>query len=259
MSFPRKKLIGLLALTVSVLGQEPGRSPPVPVLTYEVRPNLGPLPTYEVRHTIGPVAVDAFPDEAEWRRADEIEFQFPWPDQTGGKQKTTARLLWNDDNLFVSYACEDTNIVAHYEHRDDPTYKDHAVELLINPDPQHEIYIGLEMNARSVLKDYVFVFPQVLLPEFDLKGVRLAAHCDGPLNGSAGLDRGWTLEVAIPLSNFYELTRGRRVMPGTVWRANLSRWDGTEPHRRLSVWSDSGLVRPSPQYPDRFGMLVFVH
>ncbi len=251
-------LIGLLALTVCVLGQESERSTPAPVLTFEVRPNLSALPSYEVRHTKGPVGVDGYPDKAEWSHADEIELQFPWPEQTGAKQKTTARLLWNDDSLFVSYACEDTNIVAYYEHRDDPTYKDHAVELLINPDPQHEIYIGLEMNARAVLKDYVYVFPQVLLPEFDLKGVRLAAHCDGPLNDSTGLDKGWALEIAIPLRNFYELTRGRRVASGTVWRANLSRWDGTEPNRRLSVWSDSGLVRPSPQNPDRFGTLVFV-
>jgi hypothetical protein len=253
-----KKLFGLLALAVNVLGQQSNQPTPAPILTYEVRPNLSPLPTYNVRHTVDPVAVGGYPDEADWRHADEIGLQFPWPEQTGAEQKTTARLLWDDDNLFVAFACEDTNIVAHYEHRDDPTYKDHAVELLINPDPQHEIYIGLEMNARAVLKDYVFIFPRALLSEFDLKGVRLAAHCDGPLNDSTGLDKGWTLNVAIPLSNFYELTRGHRITPGTVWRANLSRWDGTEPHRKLSVWSDSGLVRPSPQNPDRFGMLVFV-
>jgi hypothetical protein len=258
MSFPIKILPGLLLVAAQIYGQESALPNPTPALTYDVRPDLGTVPTYEVRHTMGPIAADGYPDDAEWRKAGEITLQFPWPEQTGAKQKTTARLLWDDENLYVTYACDDTNIVAKYEHRDDPTFKDHAVELLINPDPQHDIYIGLEMNARAVLKDYVYVFPQVLLSEFDLKGVRLAAHCDGPLNDSSGLDKGWVLEVAVPFKNFYELTHGRRVAPGTSWRANLCRWDGTEPHRRLSVWSDSGLVRPSPQYPERFGQLVFV-
>ena len=50
-------------------------------------------------------------------------------------------------------------------------------------------------------------------------------------------------------------------LPGTVflyrWIANLNRWDGTEPNRRLSQWSDSGLLKPNPHHPDRFGQLLF--
>ena len=38
----------------------------------------------------------------------------------------------------------------------------------------------------------------------------------------------------------------------------MNRWDGTEPNRRLSQWSDSGLIKPDPHYPDRFGQLLFV-
>jgi hypothetical protein len=66
------------------------------------------------------------------------------------------------------------------------------------------------------------------------------------------------LEVAIPWANFEEL--GKKLPPesGVTWTANLNRWDGTEPNRRLSLWSNSGLERPSPHNPDRFGRLVFV-
>jgi Carbohydrate-binding family 9 len=253
-----RRLLGLILLAVGADGQNVEHPSPAPEPTFVERPVSAPVPTYEVRHTAVPVATDGYPDETAWKRAGDVTFQFPWDEQTGAKQKTTARLLWDDNCLYVTYACEDTDIVAHYEHRDDPTYKDHAVELLINPDPKHEIYLGLEMNARAVLCDYVFIYPQVILREFDLKGVRVAVRRDGPLNGSSGRVNGWDLEVAIPLRNFYELTRWQPVVPGTIWRANLCRWDGTEPHRRLSVWSDSALVRPSPHNPKRFGQLVFV-
>jgi hypothetical protein len=197
-------------------------------------------------------------DEPAWQAAATVTLQFPWNEQTGAKQKTSARLLWNDEMLFVAFECEDADIVAQHEQRDDPTYKDDAVEIFIQPDAKHSIYIGLEMNARAVLYDYVYVFPQVLLKAFDLKGTQLVAKLNGTLNITSDRDKGWTLEVAIPLHNFTELTGRRPVVAGTTWTANLNRWDGTEPNRRLSVWSDSGMTRPNPHNPKRFGQLLFV-
>ena len=69
-------------------------------------------------------------------------------------------------------------------------------------------------------------------------------------------DQGWSLEVAIPWRNFEELAP--RPTAGTTWTANLNRWDGVEPDRCLSVWSDPLQDRPNPHAPARFGKLVFV-
>ncbi len=222
------------------------------------RPVSSPPPSYEIRRATKPPTIDGKLDEPAWQDAATLTLQFPWEDQTGAKQKTIARLLWNDETLFVAFACEDADIVAHYDQRDDPTYKDDAVELFLQPNPKLSVYIGLEMNARATLYDYVYVFPQVLLKAFDLKGAQLATNLDGTLNVTSDRDRGWTLELAIPLRNFSELMGGRPVAAGTIWNANLNRWDGTEPNRRLSVWSDSATVRPTPHNPKRFGQLIFV-
>ena len=46
--------------------------------------------------------------------------------------------------------------------------------------------------------------------------------------------------------------------PGSFWTANLNRWDGTEPNRRMSNWSDPLQPRANPHVPSRFGQLVFV-
>ena len=71
-----------------------------------------PLPRYEVKRTTGRVVVDGKLDDKSWENAATIELVFPWESQTGAKQKTTAKLLWDDDNLYVGYECEDTDIVA---------------------------------------------------------------------------------------------------------------------------------------------------
>jgi Carbohydrate family 9 binding domain-like len=229
-----------------------------PVQAQAERPDLAPIPTYEVhRAKIAPI-IDGHLDDAAWRAAKPVTFVFPWADQTGKKQKTVARLTWDNDNLYVAYECEDSDIIAVHTERDDPTYKDDAVELFIAPPGVKNLYVGLEMNARAVLYDYIYVFPQRILKNYDLRGVQLAVSIKGTLNVTGDQDQGWNLEVAIPWRSFADLADDPVPKIGDRWRANMNRWDGTEPNRRLSQWSDSGMLKPDPHNPDRFGYLLFV-
>jgi hypothetical protein len=236
--------LAFLLFTASVL--LPGQSRELP-----------PIPRYEVHWTSTAPVIDGKLDDAAWKAAPAVEFRFPWEKQTGAKQRTTARLLWNDQYLFVGYQCEDADIVAQYTQRDDPTYKDDAVEFFVNPDPAQDWYYGMEMNARAVIFDYFYAFPTMLLKRINFSGVHIATHMRGTLNVTGDRDDGWSLELAIPWSNFEELAKQLPPAAGSVWTANLNRWDGTEPNRRLSQWSDSGLEQPSPHNPKRFGQLVF--
>ena len=216
-----------------------------------------PIPHYEVKRATSPLVIDGKPDDKAWSSAGTIELIFPWEAQTGAKQKTIARLLWDDENLYVSYECEDADITAVFAEHDDPTYRDDAVEIFINPMPsQTGIYFGLEMNALAVLYDYVMYDSKNLFKQFDLRGVKLATNIEGTMNVHGDKDKGWSLEVAIPWANFDGL--GKRPTPGTAWAANINRWDGTEPNRRMSNWSDPVQPRANPHVPARFGQLLFV-
>lgn len=211
---------------------------------------LAQLPTLEVRHTTARPAIDGKLDDKSWASAQTVEFQFPWDKQTGAKQPTTARLLWDDKYLYISYDCTDSDITSQYTKRDDPTYKDDAVEAFINPKPsQTEIYFGFEMNSKATMYDYVTFLGKGLFKRLDLQGLELA---------TAKTAKGWSLEVAIPFSELEPLHNGKTPNPGDKWSINLNRWDGTEPNRRLSQWSPSGLEQPNPHNPKRFGNMLFV-
>jgi Carbohydrate family 9 binding domain-like len=215
-----------------------------------------PVPRYEVHRAGSPITIDGKPDEKAWAAAPAVELMFPWEAQTGAKQKTTVRLLWDDDFLYVAYECADTDIVAQYTERDDPTYKDDAVEIFLNPKPtQTGIYFGLEMNARAVLYDYLMYDSRYAFKRFNMQGVKLATFLRGTLNARGDQDTGWSLEVAIPWVNFEEMAN--RPEAGTIWAFNMARWDGVEPDRRMSLWSDPLQPRPNPHVPARFGQLVF--
>ena len=220
---------------------------------------LPPIPETAVTWTATPIAVDGELREPAWTKAAVLELSFPWNSQTGAKQKTRVRLLWDDRNLYVGYECEDTDITAQYEKRDDPTYMDDAVEAFINPRPdQTDVYFGFEMNARAVMYDYVYFQTRYLFKRLNLEGLALATKINGTLNARGDTDKGWTLEVAIPFAEFAPLAPNAPPKPGEAWALNLNRWDGVQPDRRLSMWSDSGLERAHPHNPKRFGVIRFV-
>ena len=229
-----------------------------PALAQGQRSNLPSIPTYEVHRAKAAPRIDGKLDDAAWAAAKPVMFVFPWIDQTGKKQKTVARLTWDNDNLYVAYECEDSDLTAVQARHDDPTYKDDAVEIFIAPPGVKNLYIGLEMNARAVLFDYLYPFPQRIIKNYNLPGARVAVTSKGSLNNSSDQDQGWNLEVSIPWRSFADLADNPVPKTGDRWIANLNRWDGTEPNRRLSQWSDSGQVKADPHYPDRFGKLVFV-
>ena len=224
-----------------------------------VRPGpLPPIPEAVVHRASGKIAVGGELNEADWKQAPVLELGFPWESQTGAKQKTRVRLLWDDNNLYLGYECEDTDITAQYEKRDDPTYSDDAVEAFINPRPaQTDVYFGFEMNARAVLYDYVYFQTRYLFKRLNLEGLKLATKIDGTLNARGDRDKGWVLEVSIPFAEFEPLAQNIPPKPGERWTLNLNRWDGVAPDRRLSMWSDSGLQRAHPHNPKRFGTIRF--
>ena len=156
------------------------------------------------------------------------------------------------------HEADDADITARYEQRDDPTYRDDAVEIFINPNPQQEVvYYGFEMNARGVLYDYLNYNSRTLFKRFDATGVAIATSLRGSLNDRTDTDNGWSLEALIPWANFEELSC-RPPVGGAVWKVNFNRWDGVEPNRRMSIWSDRQNNESWPHVPSRFGENVFV-
>ena len=224
---------------------------------YTEIPGLPAPPSHAVTAVKEKFTIDGNLSEKAWASAKAITLMFPWDDQTGAKQRTTVKLLRDQTYLYVGYECDDADLTAIYEKRDDPVYKDDCVEIFLRPNEQSDHYIGLEMNARGVLYDYFFPFPSRLGRELDLDGVLLKTTLRGTLNQSGDKDQGWTLELAIPWSSLSKLTNGQAPAAGTSWRAQINRWDGTEPNRRMSNWGHPGLKRPNPHNPERFGSLQF--
>ena len=226
-----------------------------------VRERTWSPPEYTIERAKGKIRVDGKLDEADWRTAKSVgDFSFAWWDESkGAKDQTVAKLLWDDEHLYLSYLCYDPYISTQYEKRDDPVYLDDCVEAFIAPEPEQiGSYYGFEINAKTACLDYLASMRKGLTAgaPWNAEGLQIAYAHDGTWNDDSDTDRSWTIEVAVPLSNFEALTGKIRPEPGDVWRLNLNRCGGkTKP--QYSQWSPSDSPRPNFHVPPRFGRVVF--
>jgi hypothetical protein len=118
------------------------------------------------------------------------------------------------------------------------------------------LHVDVE-SIPGVLYDYLNYDSRTLFKRFDATNIEVGVQLQGTLNDSDDMDENWTLELAIPWENFERVSR-QPPAAGTVWRANLNRWDGVAPDRRISIWSDPLNDESWPHVPSRFGELVFI-
>lgn len=232
------------------------------VPSQRVQPPPAAVPEYVIARASGAISVDGRDDDGAWKAAPPIDFVFPWTDVSGGgAQSTVARMLYDDEALYILYECLDPYLDSQVTEHDGPVYKEDAVEIFVTPNAADiTAYFGYEMNIRGAFLDYMAFgggeeWTENIHFEWHSEGVDIATTYDGTLNDHTDTDRGWVLEVAIPFENFGHLGGRIPPQPGDEWRLNLNRTAGYE--GQFSLWSDTHTDKGSFHHSVYFGRAFF--
>lgn len=224
--------------------------------TVQERP---PIAQTVVYRTQKPLRIDGVLDELEWQMAAPLELK----DIKGrDAPKTVARLLWDDRYLYIAFECTDDDIWATKTRRDDFLWEEEVVEAFIDPDGDGLNYYEFQVNPLGTQID--LLIPDAVEgvkhakknAEWNCQGWLSAVKVRGTVNKRDDTDEGWTVEMAIPLS---ELTRSSSPVPrpSVSWRLNLYRIDrpkGKEDDPLLLSWSKCVVWFHEPE---RFARVVF--
>jgi hypothetical protein len=268
-----------LALATAVLAAALGAAPALP---FEHPATAWHPRWYCCPATATPPVIDGRLDDAVWRLA-------PWTEDfvdiegearpVAPRHRTRAKLLWDRDALYIAAELEEPHVWGTLTERDAVLFHDNDFEVFLDPDGDNHLYAELEVNALGTVWDLLLVRPYrdggPALSGWDIAGLVVAVHVDGTLNDPADLDRGWTVEIALPWAALAELAGARACPPepGDTWRLNLSRvqWEHRiEDGRYVKtpvegrgwigednwVWSPQGLV--AMHAPERWGFVTFV-
>lgn len=232
---------------------EVGREIALDVIRYALQTALPPLPKIICYYTHAPIDVDGKLDEEAWRTAPDIPLRYACINRTGAPpQRTSFKVRWDEENLYVAYIVEDDNPWATMRKRDDHLWEEEVVELFVDQDSDGVGYREFEVNPLNTQVD-LDIQPEKSEEE------RLAWDAQGWRSKVTRTKEGWVVEMAIPLAAF----EGAPNLPpkaGDRWKVNFYRIDrpqgpGTKPEAiQFSAWS---FVRRTYHEPDRFGYMVF--
>ena len=214
----------------------------------------------ECRWASGRIKLDGVLNDPAWDKAEPLhDFAVYWLDRKP-KTATTARLLWDDDNLYFAADMEDSDLYATVKERNGMTWDNDVFELFFKPSERKLAYYEFQVNALNT--DMELFLPsrgaggyQRFAPLSHL-GMESAVHLDGTLNNWQDVDKGWTVEGRIPWTAFK--ATGGRPRPGDKWRFALCRYDFSVAFDRPELSSTAPLTQPEFHRYEDYGELTFV-
>ena len=184
---------------------------------------------YECLYTSKPIEIDGQLDEPQWQRAKLIDFMIPVTHKKP-LSKTEARILWDNDCLYVGFKAYDKDMYSYFTERNSHTCYEDVLEIFLKPIPTEEPYYNFEINALNTVYDAFNVKRGAGGPDhhrwnhWNCDGLRSAVVIKGTLNDWRDVDEYWQLEVAIPFADLPTL-KGQPPRPGDQWLFHLSRYD----------------------------------
>ena len=126
----------------------------------------------------------------------------------------------------MAMTAQDRDVGSTLSGRDARMWEEDVLELFIKPLESSLLYYEFEFSPSNQIFDAYFVKRGSPLDEATPwnSGLRVAVAVDGTLNKPEDDDRGWSLELALPLADLHHA--GNSIpKQGDVWKAAVCRYD----------------------------------
>lgn len=225
-----------------------------------IQKNTGSDYTYVAVPCDKEINIDGILDETVWSEAETVILR---NNKTGKQVEDSTIITWakscyNRQNFYIAFECNDPDIWSTYTKRDQPLWKQEAVEVFIDTDNDPDTYMEIEVSPRNVLFDSYIVKPADIdidqTAQFNLSGIMTAVHIKGTLNNKTERDKRWTVEIAISFKDLIENSK-KLNFKDIQWKINYYRINKDRNERPgWYAWSPTG---SHFHVPSKFGILKF--
>jgi hypothetical protein len=237
----------LLVCMVSLL---PGcDSEKKPVISYE--------PSYRIGKTAITPVIDGILNEDCWKNA-EVKSLVSCADGKKSSYPTTVRALYDDGYLYIGFECQDPDAASTITEKDGPVSEQEYISVYINAGSDLKTYAVIDIAPTGAISDaFVLNYDdgsrKKVLSDWDCEGLRssVSVHGEGAEPGTN--DRFWTVELALPLTEFVTASHIPPT-PEDTWRINFYRVELTNV-RDISALASTG--SENFHKPSSFAWLLF--
>lgn len=221
--------------------------------------------TYTVKRLGSPMAIDADWNKDQWKNVEPLTLENYMGDKPQHRPKTQAKVLYDDQNIYVIFRVEDQYVRAVAQKINDSVCGDSCAEFFFSPDPDStKGYFNLEINCGGTALFYggagaepSSIHDYTIDPE-QIKKVEIAHSMPKIVEPEITEPTTWTLEYRLPLSLIAQ-RYPQMIKPaaGAVWRGNFYKCADQTSHQHWLTWSFVDLPQPNFHRPDFFGVLEF--
>lgn len=142
--------------------------------------------------------------------------------------RTRAKIMWDDNYLYIAAELEEPNIWATYTERNSVIFHENNFEVFIDPNGDTHTYYEYEVNALGTEWDLLLTKPYrnggIPLSAWQISGLKKGICLKGSINNPSDTDTLWRVELAFPWKILNECAPDKR-MPkhAEQWRINFSR------------------------------------
>ncbi len=215
----------------------------------------------QVNKTSSKITIDGRADEASWQNAKAHSFEnFYKFEKPSDKQNSRFKMLWDEEHIYFFFECDDQFITAREQNQDGEPYFDDCAEIFLIPkDAKINMHLRYEVNLYKSSNDFVFIndiydnenfVVKSFNPDFDVE-----VTVNGSINDNSDIDKGWTMEFAIPISNFHINEPTTPIQEGAKWAFLALREERNDPMSNRRSTSTLFTLKPENQnvhYPKSF-------
>lgn len=216
---------------------------------------------YKVNRIKGAMKIDGNWNKPQWRHANIIHIDNYMGKVPSYRPKTLARMLYDDENVYLIFKVEDRYVRSIVEDNNGPVSTDACVEFFFSPDisfPFH--YFNLEINAGGTPLMAHHIFPQRANQKFsdqELTKIEIAHSLPKKVDPEITQSITWTIEYKLPLVLLGKYSSVSLPKPGVIWRANFYKTASKTSNPHWITWSPVKNEKPNFHLPQFFGQLQF--
>ena len=200
--------------------------------------------------------IDGQLNDVAWRSSDPVKLKI-----IGGRadrfQNTEIHAAYDQDALYLGIKGDDSDVWSDFQKRDSNTWEQEVVEVFIDALGKKKDYVELQLTPRNIIFDAMFTHHRSDLSvarKWTLSGLETAVHVDGTVDARDDQDRGFQMELKIPIDS---IPHGRAGFTRKTWQINFFRFDkAKDGAQQASGWSPPPV--PDFHHLDSFGTLKFV-
>jgi len=211
-----------------------------------------PISSYTCCRVHEPIEINGDLSKAVWQSCEQTSRFVDVVDGAPALYDSRAALLYDDENLYVAFWCEEPFVRAKLTERDSLVFSENDIEVFIDGG---ETYYEFQLNALNTIYEVFYIWKDAYqrggkydIPAFDLlkaqtfggnhdrknetfwhgshprglryiyrdwdfPGIKTAVQVDGEINNDDKPSKGWTAEIAFPWAGMKWLRDGKTTAP----------------------------------------------